>query len=106
MRCAHPVEVLLRPSSRPGKKYDAVLAGASGRTKTVSFGARGMSDYTRHGDAERKERYLTRHRRREHWADVETPGFWSRWLLWNKPSLGASKKDVERRFCLRIQPLP
>jgi hypothetical protein len=99
MPCQHPIEVLLRRSRKAEKKYDAVVRG-----RTVSFGARGMSDFTLHKDPERRERYLQRHRRREDWtpAGLRTPGFWSRWLLWNQPSLEASRRDMQRRFCLKI----
>ena len=31
--------------------------------KNVSFGAAGMSDYTLHKDPERKERYISRHKK-------------------------------------------
>jgi hypothetical protein len=31
-----------------------------------------------------------------------SPGFFSRWLLWNKPSLKASIKDTEKRFNIKI----
>jgi len=100
-RCAHPVLVLLRRSLKKDKKYDAVIG-----KKTVSFGQRGASDYTIHKDPDRMARYVTRHEKREKW-DVErglkTAGFWSRWLLWNKPSLARAKKDMEAKFCLRIQ---
>ena len=98
--CAQPVVVLLSRSQNPEKKFDARIG-----KKTVAFGARGMSDYTLHGDAARKDRYLTRHARRENWesSGLRTPGFWSRWLLWNRPSLGASARDMERRFCLHIR---
>jgi hypothetical protein len=98
--CTQPVVVLLSRSRNPEKKFDARIG-----KKTVAFGARGMSDYTLHGDAARKDRYLTRHARRENWesSGLRTPGFWSRWLLWNRPSLGASARDMERRFCLHIR---
>ena len=60
--------------------------------KKVRFGRKGYSDYTIHKDASRMKRYLTRHRKRESWsrAGKYTPGFWSRWLLWSKPSLKAA----------------
>ena len=34
---------------------------------------------------------------------MHTPGFWSRWLLWNKPTLAASIQDAQRRFSIRIR---
>lgn len=72
--------------------------------KRVSFGARGYQDYTMHKDPARKERYVARHSAREKWGanGIETAGFWSRWLLWNKPTIDASAKDIETRFGIRI----
>ncbi len=57
--------------------------------RTVHFGLKGYSDYTIHKDPARMKRYLTRHRRRENWgkSGQYTAGFWSRWLLWSRPSL-------------------
>lgn len=57
-----------------------------------------MSDFTLHKDPERKARYIARHQAHEHWEDPRSAGFWSRWLLWNKPSLRASAQDIKRRF--------
>lgn len=64
----------------------------------VHFGRQGYSDYTKHKDRERMERYLTRHRRRENWtrAGGKTAGFWSRWLLWSSPSLIGAKRKTEK----------
>jgi hypothetical protein len=87
----------ISPSHRPEKKYDAVLLG-----RTVSFGARGMSDYTLHKDPHRKERYIKRHSKHERWSDPLTAGFWSRWLLWNRGSLRASATDIQRRFGIYV----
>ena len=70
----------------------------NGRKKTVHFGASGMSDYTKHRDDERKKRYLNRHRANENWSAPMTAGALSRWILWNKPTRGASISDYKRRF--------
>lgn len=66
--------------------------------KRVAFGARGYSDYTKHGDRARMLRYLTRHRAHETWtrAGRHTPGFWSRWLLWSEPTLEAARARTAR----------
>jgi len=63
----------------------------------------GYGDYTM-GGATNKAAYIRRHRAREVWtkSGIATPGFWSRWLLWNKPSLAASKHDMRDRFCLQF----
>ena len=68
--------------------------------KTIPFGATGYEDYTTHRDPERKERYIARHRRREDWtrSGIETAGFYAKHLLWNKPSLTASVKDLNQKI--------
>ena len=78
-------------STRAGKKYMAKVGD-----KTIHFGAKGMEDYTTHGDPDRKRNYITRHQKREDWTKdgVETAGFWAKHLLWNKPSLKASARDL------------
>ena len=67
---------------------------------TVHFGATGYKYFTQHGDEERKAAYLLRHESREDWTlrGVESAGYWSRWMLWNKHSLKASAADIKRRF--------
>ena len=88
--------VYLQKSRKPGKKYMVLVDG-----KTVHFGASGMSDYTKHKDRERMSRYLARHGRGgETWSKsgLKTAGFWSRWLLWNKPTISGSKRNISSRF--------
>ena len=88
----------LRKSLKSAKKYDAVFETDEGREKVVSFGAAGMSDFTLHHDEARKERYLNRHRKNEHWDKPDTPGALSRYILWNKKTVKASLKDYKKRF--------
>ena len=92
------VEILIKKSSKDDKKYDAIIQKENGRTKTISFGSAGMSDYTIHKDTERKQRYLNRHKKNEDWNDYETAGFYATRLLWNKPSLRENKKDTNNKF--------
>lgn len=70
--------------------------------KLIHFGAKGYSDFTMHQDTKRKESYIARHEGNEDWtkSGVLTAGFWSRWVLWNKPSLKDSISDVRKRFKL------
>jgi hypothetical protein len=89
----------IRRSLKKGKKFDAVF-DKDGREKVVSFGAAGMSNYTKHKDSKRMRRYLTRHRKREDWNKPDTPGALSRWVLWNKPSFEDSLADFKKRFNL------
>ena len=91
----------IRKSHIPAKKYDAIFQYPDGHTKTVPFGSRGMSDFTKHKDTRRKQRYLKRHSGMgENWNQPDTPGALSKWVLWNKTTLRASIKDFKKRFDL------
>lgn len=91
----------IRRSHRPEKKWDALFETDKGKEKVVSFGAAGMSDYTKHKDKTRRARYLKRHGNMgESWNKPDTPGALSRWVLWNKPSFKASVADFKKRFKL------
>jgi len=73
--------------------------------KATKFGARGYSDYTKHKDPQRKQRYIRRHDtgRQDH-LNPFTAGALSRWILWNKRSISASYSDFNRRFMFRRAP--
>lgn len=90
----------IRPARDNIHKYVVVLDIGEGKKKTIRFGAAGMSDFTKHRDEARKQRYLDRHRAREDWNDPKTAGFWSRWVLWNLPTFAQSLADVKKRFDL------
>lgn len=94
----------LKSSQVSGKKYTAIIYKGEDKIKTVHFGAQGYSDFTKHKNEERKQRYIDRHKANEDWSKggIGTAGFWSRWLLWNKPSIGESKRDIESRFNVKI----
>lgn len=93
------MNILLSKSSRKDKKFMVEVDG-----RKIHFGAKGYSDYTKHKDEKRMKRYLARHKPRENWqkSGIDTAGFWSRWILWNKPSLNASIKDTNKRFNISI----
>ena len=88
--------VITKSKSSSKKKYDALVNGS----KTVSFGQKGASDFTKHNDKDRKERYIDRHKAREDWtkSGVKTAGFYSKHVLWNKPTLKESIDDINKRF--------
>ena len=90
------------PSSDSEKKLDVKLETDAGREKTVRVGQRGADDFTKTGDEQQKERYITRHAAREDWklSGILSSGFWAKHLLWNKPSLRASIADTRERFNL------
>ena len=99
---ARPHSVDVSRSTNKEKKLMAVFEDKDGKKiKTTHFGARGMSDYTKHGDKERMERYNKRHKKNEHWNRPMTAGALSKYILWNKPSLAGSFNDYKRRFGLK-----
>ena len=95
--------VYIKKSNKDTKKYMVFVDG-----KTIHFGANGMSDYTKHKDTERLKRYIQRHKTRENWnkSGIKTAGFWSRWLLWNKPSITASKANISSKFSIKFKAWP
>ncbi len=66
------------------------------KTKKISFGAVGYSDYTIHKDSDRKDRYVLRHKK-DRLDDPYHPGFWAMFVLWNYTSLTKSFKDAVKR---------
>ena len=88
------MEVIIKKSSKKGKKYDATIDGK----KTISFGAKGYSDFTLSKDKDKKDAYIARHKKNENWSDPETAGFYAKHLLWNKPTFKESFKDLKSKF--------
>ena len=102
--------ITLKKSSKSDKKYMVIIhvdksKSKSNSKKTIHFGAKDYSDYTKHKDPERKQRYITRHKKTENWkkSGIESAGFWSRWILWNKPTFKGSITDTEKRFNIKIR---
>lgn len=96
---------VLSKSSNPLKKYKVVIFSNNIKIKTVQFGAAAYSDYTIHHNGQRKINYLARHRSKENWtkAGVYTAGWWSRWLLWNQPTIKQSIRFIRSRFGIRVK---
>ena len=93
---------LLMPSNKPDKKFMVITP--DGR-RVIHFGAKGMSDMTQHKNPTRRENYLKRHKGMlEDWTKkgIESRGFWSRWLLWEKPTIEKSIKNIEKKFNIDI----
>ena len=88
------MEVVIKKSDKKDKKYDATIDGK----KTISFGAKGYSDFTLSKDKGKKEAYIARHKVNEDWSDPETAGFYAKHLLWNKPTFQDSFKDLKKKF--------
>ena len=81
-----------------GKHKYYIITSSS---RKVYFGAKGYEHFSSgHKDPKRKQRYIERHKDKENWtkSGIDTAGFWSRWLLWNKPTIEASYNDIKQRF--------
>ena len=115
-----------KKSPKSDKKFRVITPEG----KTVDFGARGYSDYTLHKNPFRMRLYVGRHggkisqqlknetnklkvhkkmmkvtsSSKENWSikGINTPGFWSRWLLWSEPNLNKAKKNIESKFKIKI----
>ena len=90
--------VTIKKSTNPKKKYMATFYENGKKIKTTHFGCAGMSDYTKHKDKARKQRYMNRHKATEDWSKPMSAGALSRYILWNKPTLRASIQDYKKRF--------
>lgn len=99
----------LENSDRDDKKYMVTLfyrkkgkwEDEVSKPVKVYFGDPDYEDFTIHKDEKRKENYLKRHAATEDWSDPLTPGFWSRWLLWNKPTLQESYNNILYKLKLK-----
>ena len=80
-------------------KHKYYIITSSGRK--VYFGAKGYNDYiiyyskfSKEYADEKKKNYIARHKENElkYWnkSGIDTASFWSRFLLWNKPTIESS----------------
>ena len=84
------------------KKYSAEfqVIKASGKVskKTSKFGGTRMPDFTTHKDTERRERYISLHKKDLKTGDPTRPGFLSMYILWNRSSFSAGVEDYKKRL--------
>lgn len=96
------MKVEIKKSTNKDKKYMAIFKDDKGKVvRTTHFGAAGMSDFTKHKDPARKERYLKRHRKRENWNDYMSAGSLSRYILWGETTLKNSIDVYKKKFKLK-----
>lgn len=86
------IPLKLYPSTVKGKRYTVYVPKGNKQVK-VDFGSSEHDNYTIHKDIERKRLYQIRHKN-DHINDPYSAGFWSWWVLWNKPSLSDSFKEA------------
>ncbi len=90
------MNVEISKSNKEGKKLKAVIDNK----KTIHFGASGYSDFTKHKDPERKERYLARHKKNEDHSKsgINTSGFYARHVLWSEPTIEQSINKLNKKY--------
>ena len=88
---------ILVKSNKLHKKYDVINENG----KKISFGDDRYTDYTINKNDKQKELYLNRHKT-EDWTNLNKAGAWSRYILWNRKTLKASIKDMEKLFKIHI----
>ncbi len=93
--------MVIKKSTKPGKKLQAVFTRDNGRTKTTHFGSAGMNDYTITKDKERRRLYRERHKKDLTTKDPTRAGFLSYYILWgDSTSRTENIKNYKRRFNL------
>jgi hypothetical protein len=92
------LEVQASPTAT--KKWTAVFSDGT-KTRRVSFGAKGMDDYTLKHDKEQRERYRARHAKDLQRGTPMSPGYLSYYLLWgDSTDLQTNVRAYRKRFGL------
>ena len=71
------------------------------RLNTIHFGQYGAGDFTTTNNERRKQLYKQRHAS-DNINDLSFSGCWAMNLLWNKKTIEASIKEMERNFNIII----
>jgi len=93
--------MIVRKSTKAGKKYMAIFTRDNGSTKTTHFGSAGMDDYTIKKDKQQRKRYRDRHQKDLSTGDYMRAGFLSYYLLWGEStSMRENLKSYKKRINL------
>ena len=96
------MNLYITKSKRKNKKYDLL---DTDKKYLLSFGDSRYQDYTMHKNDDRKkttiypgtEKKITRKK------NIRSAAFMSAHLLWGKPTLQASIRDVNKRFNINVK---
>jgi hypothetical protein len=94
-------EVLVKKSVNPKKKLDIfIMDKKNNKLKVLQIGDSNYSDFTKHKSEARKQHYIERHKNKEDWTygGRFEKGFWSRYLLWEKPTLDSSIDYLNEKY--------
>jgi hypothetical protein len=102
------MEVIIKLSDKPDKRYMAVFYDKNKKIKTTHFGFaitdKGIkkygSTYIDHKNDDLKEAYIARHKVNEKFEDYMTAGSLSRYILWEKKTFKEALEAYKKRFKL------
>ena len=98
------MEVIIKLSDRPDKRYTAVFYDKEKKVKTTHFGYKDKdgfgNTYIDHKNDTLKDNYIARHKVNENFEDFMSAGSLSRYILWNKKTFRESLADYKKRFRL------
>jgi len=103
------MEVIIKLSDRPDKRYMAVFYDKNNKVKTTHFGyaitdENGIkkygSTYIDDKNDKLKSAYISRHKVNEDFTNYMSAGSLAFHILWNKKTLRESITDYKRRFRL------
>ena len=92
------IKVVSIKKLKTGKKKYLITFNKNGKEYKRRFGSLGMSDYTKHKDKDRRNIYISRHKKDLRTNDPMRAGYLSMYILWNKPSFKSSLADYKRRL--------
>ena len=87
----------IKKSNKSGKKLMATFE-TNGRKKIIHFGQAKASDFTKHRDIQRKQRYIKRHHKDLKTGNPARAGYLSMFVLWNKNSLKSGIANYKSRL--------
>jgi hypothetical protein len=90
----------LKTSDRKGKRFVMEMPSLK---HSHHFGSDVGKTFIEHGDLKKKSAWIARHKNDKGYNNKHSGIFYSKNLLWNKPTLKQSIKDVEKRFNIKIK---
>lgn len=92
------------PSDKPNKKFFIITDD----NRRIYFGQAGYNDFIIYNKIEGREKankmknaYIARHSKmNENWgkSGINTAGFYSRWLLWEEPTIELAYKKLKKKL--------
>lgn len=95
-------DYFLSPATAKNKRYKIETPEG----KVIQFGASAPSEaFIDHKSEAKKKAWIARHKKGnpDAWRDKNSPLFWARNLLWNKPTLSASIRAIRSKYGYHVK---